>query len=103
WTRRCTVRSVMHKYLEKKNEVNFDKIFNQMLAGDEVNVTASLISYYITLTSSAIDFHFRPYSQASKHALSANITNITKDGFIRHGQSHNRSLTTCRSPSRLQF
>lgn len=21
----------MHKYLEKKNEVNFDKIFNQML------------------------------------------------------------------------
>ncbi|XP_012275244.1 G protein-coupled receptor kinase 1 isoform X2 [Orussus abietinus] len=26
-----SVRSVMHKYLEKKNEVNFDKIFNQML------------------------------------------------------------------------
>lgn len=28
---RFSVRSVMHKYLEKKNEVNFDKIFNQML------------------------------------------------------------------------
>jgi hypothetical protein len=27
----CSVRSVMHRYLEKKNEVNFDKIFNQML------------------------------------------------------------------------
>nr|CAD7458518.1 unnamed protein product [Timema tahoe] len=26
-----SVRSVMHKYLEKKGEVNFDKIFNQML------------------------------------------------------------------------
>lgn len=26
-----SVRSVMHRYLEKKNEVNFDKIFNQML------------------------------------------------------------------------
>ncbi|XP_014284299.1 G protein-coupled receptor kinase 1 isoform X1 [Halyomorpha halys] len=26
-----SVRSVMHKYLEKKNEVNFDKIFNQVL------------------------------------------------------------------------
>ncbi|KAF7995119.1 hypothetical protein HCN44_004591 [Aphidius gifuensis] len=26
-----SVRSVMHKYLEKKNEVNFDKIFHQML------------------------------------------------------------------------
>lgn len=26
-----SVRSVMHKYLEKKNEVNFDKIFNQTL------------------------------------------------------------------------
>uniref|UniRef100_A0A182V7D5 RGS domain-containing protein n=1 Tax=Anopheles merus TaxID=30066 RepID=A0A182V7D5_ANOME len=25
------VRSVMHKYLEKENEVNFDKIFNQVL------------------------------------------------------------------------
>lgn len=25
-----SVRSVMHKYLEKKKEVNFDKIFNQM-------------------------------------------------------------------------
>uniref|UniRef100_A0A182FBJ5 RGS domain-containing protein n=1 Tax=Anopheles albimanus TaxID=7167 RepID=A0A182FBJ5_ANOAL len=26
-----SVRSVMHKYLEKENEVNFDKIFNQVL------------------------------------------------------------------------
>lgn len=26
-----SVRSVMHKYLEKENEVNFDKIFNQIL------------------------------------------------------------------------
>jgi len=26
-----SVRSVMHRYLEKNNEVNFDKIFNQML------------------------------------------------------------------------
>jgi len=26
-----SVRSVMHKYLEKKSEVNFDKIFNQRL------------------------------------------------------------------------
>ncbi|VEN58083.1 unnamed protein product, partial [Callosobruchus maculatus] len=26
-----SVRSVMHKYLEKKNEVNFDKIFHQTL------------------------------------------------------------------------
>ncbi|KAI5694822.1 hypothetical protein M8J75_006102 [Diaphorina citri] len=26
-----SVRSVMHKYLEKKNEVNFDKIFNQVI------------------------------------------------------------------------
>lgn len=26
-----SVRSVMHKYLEKKEEVNFDKIFNQVL------------------------------------------------------------------------
>ncbi|CAG4971835.1 unnamed protein product [Colias eurytheme] len=26
-----SVRSVMHKYMEKKNEVNFDKIFNQVL------------------------------------------------------------------------
>ncbi|KAG5900625.1 hypothetical protein JTB14_005903 [Gonioctena quinquepunctata] len=26
-----SVRSVMHKYLEKKNEVNFDKIFHQKL------------------------------------------------------------------------
>jgi beta-adrenergic-receptor kinase len=34
------VRSVMHKYLEKKNEVNFDKIFNQML-GEYMNNAAS--------------------------------------------------------------
>uniref|UniRef100_A0A182NPU0 RGS domain-containing protein n=1 Tax=Anopheles dirus TaxID=7168 RepID=A0A182NPU0_9DIPT len=27
----ASVRSVMHKYLEKENEVNFDKIFNQVL------------------------------------------------------------------------
>lgn len=26
-----SVRSVMHKYMEKKNEINFDKIFNQVL------------------------------------------------------------------------
>lgn len=26
-----SVRSVMHKYLEKEQEVNFDKIFNQVL------------------------------------------------------------------------
>ncbi|KAL1488954.1 hypothetical protein ABEB36_014738 [Hypothenemus hampei] len=26
-----SVRSVMHKYLEKKNEVSFDKIFHQTL------------------------------------------------------------------------
>jgi hypothetical protein len=31
----------MHKYLEKKNEVNFDKIFNQML-GEYVHNMASL-------------------------------------------------------------
>ena len=27
----CSVRSVMHKHLEKMGEVNFDKIFNQKL------------------------------------------------------------------------
>lgn len=31
----------MHKYLEKKNEVNFDKIFNQML-GEYLHNMASL-------------------------------------------------------------
>lgn len=33
-----SVRSVMHKYLEKKEEVNFDKIFNQVLGNLEINV-----------------------------------------------------------------
>lgn len=28
---RYSVRSVMHKYLEKENEISFDKIFNQIL------------------------------------------------------------------------
>lgn len=32
-----SVRSVMHKYLEKKEEVNFDKIFNQVL-GKSINI-----------------------------------------------------------------
>lgn len=27
----CSVRSVMYKYLEKENEISFDKIFNQIL------------------------------------------------------------------------
>ena len=27
----CSVRSVMHKHLDKMGEVNFDKIFNQKL------------------------------------------------------------------------
>ena len=27
----CSVRSVMHKYMEKMGEVTFDKIFNQRL------------------------------------------------------------------------
>lgn len=31
-----SVRSVMHKYLEKKEEVNFDKIFNQVLGNINV-------------------------------------------------------------------
>lgn len=26
-----SVRSVMHKYLEKESEIGFDKIFNQIL------------------------------------------------------------------------
>jgi hypothetical protein len=30
----------MHKYLEKKNEVNFDKIFNQVLGEYLCNVTS---------------------------------------------------------------
>lgn len=27
----CSVRSVMQKYLEKENEISFDKLFNQIL------------------------------------------------------------------------
>jgi hypothetical protein len=38
---RFSVRSVMHKYLEKKNEVNFDKIFNQML-GEYLHTVAEI-------------------------------------------------------------
>jgi hypothetical protein len=32
----------MHKYLEKKNEVNFDKIFNQVLGEYLRNMVSSL-------------------------------------------------------------
>ena len=31
WFCHCSVRSVMHKHLEKMGEVTFDKIFNQKL------------------------------------------------------------------------
>lgn len=37
-----SVRSVMHKYLEKKEEVNFDKIFNQVL-GNSINILLFII------------------------------------------------------------
>lgn len=37
-----SVRSVMHKYLEKKNEVNFDKIFNQTLGKLKDNLIFSV-------------------------------------------------------------
>lgn len=57
----CSVRSVMHKYLEKKREVNFDKIFNQMFGEQlssilcryrDVNVIVwfHLVSIYVEIT-----------------------------------------------------
>jgi len=45
----------MHKYLEKKNEVNFDKIFNQVLGEYLCNV-ASLHKTKTSIKSSMHQF-----------------------------------------------
>jgi hypothetical protein len=50
-----SVRSVMHKYLEKKNEVNFDKIFNQVL-GEYLCNMASLQKTRTSIESSMHQF-----------------------------------------------
>lgn len=45
----------MHKYLEKKEEVNFDKIFNQVL-GKTIRILL-LINYYTTTCQNLIHTH----------------------------------------------
>lgn len=35
----------MHKYLEKKNEVNFDKIFNQMLGESKFDFSFEILLF----------------------------------------------------------
>jgi hypothetical protein len=45
----------MHKYLEKKNEVNFDKIFNQVL-GEYLCSVASLQKTRTSIESSMHQF-----------------------------------------------
>lgn len=44
-----SVRSVMHKYMEKKNEVNFDKIFNQVLGEYVLFFTENLLTRNIII------------------------------------------------------
>jgi hypothetical protein len=50
-----SVRSVMHKYLEKKNEVNFDKIFNQVI-GEYLRNVLSLQKTKVSIESSVHQF-----------------------------------------------
>ncbi|KOX67318.1 G protein-coupled receptor kinase 1 [Melipona quadrifasciata] len=99
-SRDMRVRSVMHKYLEKKREVNFDKIFNQMF-GEQLSIESDFITHYIKVASllqHCVGQQMREYTKTVYDRVIISIVCMSRELSRRHDQAAHAGGLTRRGP-----